>query len=397
MIKDQILELSQTTHSDTVAHRRHLHMYPELSFQEEQTGKYVEDVLSKLGIHYTAGWAGYGVVATIEGNKPDSGMVALRGDMDALPITEENDVPYRSKNTGVMHACGHDVHTSSLLGVANILQTMRDRFDGTVRLIFQPGEEKMPGGASIMIKEGVLENPAPSAILGQHVYPLLPAGHVGFRPGRFMASADEITIRVKGKGGHGAIPQFTIDPIVISAKIISSLQLLVSRVNDPTIPSVLTFGKIASEGGTYNVIPAAVQILGTFRTFDEGWRKRAHDKIRDIAKGVAASFGAECEVNITVGYPFLVNDEDLTVGCMDVAKELLGDDKVHDLPLRMTAEDFSYYTHHTPGCFYRLGVANEQRGIKSPVHTPTFDIDESALVTGPALMSYLAITSLTQA
>ncbi len=252
----------------------------------------------------------------------------------------------------------------------------------------------MPGGASIMIEEGVLNNPAPKEILGQHVYPSLPAGHVGFRPGKYMASADEITITIKGRGGHGAVPQLTIDPIAISAQIISSLQMLVSRINDPTVPSVLTFGKIESQGGTYNVIPDTVELLGTFRTFDEAWRKKAHIRIREISEGIAGSFGAQCEVDIQVGYPFLVNDVDLTSHIMASAQEFLGSANVHELPIRMTAEDFSYYTHHVSGCFYRLGVASIDKSISSPVHTSTFDIDERALMTGPSLMAWLAISRL---
>lgn len=396
MLKDQIRKLAGEIHPDVVKHRRHLHMHPELSFEEEKTSLYIRGVLDDLGISYTTGWAEHGIVAEIQGNKSDSKLIALRADMDALPIQEQNDVPYRSKNEGVMHACGHDVHTASLLGVASILQTLRKQFDGTVRFIFQPGEERMPGGASIMIKEGVLENPVPHHIMGQHVHPMLPAGHFGFRAGPFMASADEIEMVIKGKGGHGAVPQLTIDPIVVTAEIISALQTIVSRSADPVTPSVLTFGKINSEGGTYNVIPESVNVLGTFRTFDEKWRKEAHRKITSIATGVAESFGAQCDIRITVGYPFLVNHSELTLFCRNQAAELIGEEYVHDLPMRLTAEDFAYYSHQVPGCFYRLGVSNEARGITSSVHTPTFDIDESALRGGPAMMAYLTLTSMAE-
>jgi amidohydrolase len=396
MLKDKVNDLAGRIHRSVVADRRHIHMNPELSFKEEQTGVYIQSELRKIGIPYTKDWAGHGVVGIVEGGKSDSAVLALRADIDALPIQEDNNVEYKSRNPGIMHACGHDVHTSSLLGVARILYNLRNHFNGTVKLIFQPGEEKLPGGASIMIEEGVLEKPVPKEILGQHVYPLLPAGHVGFRPGQYMASADEISLTVKGRGGHGAVPQSTIDPIAISALIISALQQLVSRLNDPTMPSVLTFGKIVSDGGTYNVIPGDVKMLGTFRTFDEVWRTKAHDKIREISQGIATGFGAHCEVDINVGYPFLVNDVDLTNHCMTEAQEFLGENHVHQLPLRMAAEDFSYYTHHIPGCFYRLGVANTERNINSSVHTPTFDIDESALITGPALMSWLTIARLSE-
>ena len=394
MLKDKVKELAHTCHEEVVNTRRHLHMHPELSFEEVHTGRYIKHHLSEIGVPCTSGWAGHGVVGMIEGNRPDSRTIALRADMDALPIQEENDVSYRSRNMGVMHACGHDVHSASLLGVARILYQLRDRFDGTIKLIFQPGEERMPGGASIMIEEGVLENPRPACILGQHVYPLLPAGTVGFRAGKMMASSDEIEMTIYGRGGHGAVPQFTIDPIAISAQIVSGLQQLVSRVSDPTIPSVLTFGKIESEGGTYNVIPASVKLYGTFRTFSEYWRYQAHEKMRTIATGIAQGFGAQCDVKITVGYPFLINDDVLTARCVEAAQDFLGEDHVRDIPMRLTSEDFAYYTHHAHGCFYRLGVANEDRGIISPVHTPTFDIDDAALYTGPALMSWLALSEL---
>ncbi|MDX1407244.1 MAG: M20 family metallopeptidase [Saprospiraceae bacterium] len=396
MLKDKVKELAGTWHERVVEIRRHLHMHPELSFEEMHTGRYIEHQLNEIGIPCSHGWAGHGVVGMIEGNRPDHQVVALRADIDALPIQEESDVSYRSQNAGVMHACGHDVHTASLLGVARILHTLRKQFDGTVKLIFQPGEERMPGGASLMIEEGVLENPRPKCIIGQHVYPLLPAGTVGFRAGKMMASSDEIELHIRGRGGHGAVPQFTIDPIAISAQIISGLQQLVSRISDPTIPSVLTFGHIASDGGTYNVIPGGVRLKGTFRTFSEYWRYQAHDRMRAIASGIAEGYGAKCDVKITVGYPFLINDESLTARCEEAAREFLGPEHVSEIPMRLTSEDFAFYTHHTHGCFYRLGVANEERGIVSPVHTSTFDIDDQALLTGPALMSWLALNELSE-
>lgn len=395
-IKHKIVELSKEFHHGVIGIRRHIHMHPELSFEEVETGKFIQRKLDAIGIKYKSGWAGHGVVGLIEGNRPDSGVIALRADMDALPILEENDVEYASKNPGVMHACGHDVHTSSLLGAAQILHAVKDRFDGTIKLIFQPGEERTPGGASIMIKEGVLENPEPTSIIGQHVYSPLPAGHYGFRAGPFMASADEIELRIVGKGGHGAMPHLTIDPIAITAQVLTGMQQIVSRVIDPTLPSVLTFGKIESEGGTYNVIPGAVKVLGTFRTFDESWRDKALRSIKQVAEGVADSFGAKCEVNITRGYPFLVNDAELTELSKASAAEIVGADCVHDIPMRMTAEDFSYYSHRMPGCFYRMGIANQERHITSAVHTPTFDIDENALQSGPAVMSWIALRRLAE-
>ncbi len=391
---NQVKSLADQYHPEVVGIRHHLHAYPELSFQEYQTSEYVQQRLGEMGIPFRAGIAGTGVVAMIKGERPGGKVIALRADMDALPIEEENNTPYRSRNAGVMHACGHDVHTACLLGAARILHHLRGEIAGAVKLIFQPGEERMPGGASLMIKEGVLENPAPAGILGQHVYPLLPAGTVGFRAGKMMASADEIELRIMGSGGHGAVPHRAVDPVVIAAQVVTALQQVVSRVGDPTIPSVLTFGSIQSKGGTYNVIPAEVHLKGTFRTFSEYWRYRAHEKVRRIATSIAEGLGGACEVGITVGYPFLVNNEELTQRCQRAALRFLGPDHVHDIPMRLTAEDFAYYTHHTHGCFYRLGVANEARGIKSPVHSPTFDIDESALLTGAGLMAWLALEEL---
>jgi len=394
MIIQKIKDLAAAIHGQVIDIRRHLHTYPELSFEEYETSKFVQRKLSEFGVEFQNGIAGTGVVALIKGRNPEKKVIALRADMDALPIQEENDVPYKSQHPGKMHACGHDVHTASLLGACKILQELRGDFEGTIKFIFQPGEERTPGGASLMIREGVLENPAPVSIIGQHVYPLLPAGAVGFRPGMMMASCDEIDIRVTGKGGHGAVPNHAVDPVAIAAQLVVALQQVVSRVADPTVPSVLTFGSIQSLGGTYNVIPNEVHLMGTFRTFSEYWRYQAHDKIREMAAGLARSMGATAQVDITVGYPFLINNEELTLRCRDAAIRYLGAEKVHDIPVRMTAEDFSYYTHHIHGCFYRLGIANAERRIDSPVHTPTFDIDEEALVTGAGLMAYLAIEEL---
>lgn len=378
---------------EIIAIRRHLHAHPELSFQEYATSAYIRQLLDTLQIPYEQ-LADTGIVARIEGKNPHNKTVALRADMDALPITEKNDVPYCSTNEGVMHACGHDAHSAALLGAAAILNQLRHRFEGTIRLIFQPAEERAPGGASLMIKEGVLENPEPFSIVGQHVHPLLPVGKVGFRAGKMMASADEIRVVVRGKGGHGAVPQLTIDPIAVSAQLLTALQQLVSRQADPTVPSVLTFGSIHSTGGTYNIIPDEVVLEGTFRTMDEEWRFEAHRKMVQIAQNVAEAFGATCQFDITVGYPFLVNDEAVTARCRAAAEQYLGKENVVELPLRMTAEDFAYYTHRIAGCFYRLGTGNIARGITSQVHTPTFDIDEDSLEIGAGLMAWLAVSEL---
>jgi amidohydrolase len=392
-ISSRIKELAKKYSSDVVADRRHLHANPELSFKEFNTCKYVVQKLRDFKIEVQENVAETGVVGLIKGKNPDKKTVALRADMDALPITEANNVPYKSKNEGVMHACGHDVHTSSLLGTARILSELRDGFEGTVKLIFQPGEELIPGGASLMIKAGVLKNPAPSNILGQHVMPSIPAGKVGFREGMYMASADEIYVTVKGKGGHAAMPEKNIDPVLIAAHLIVALQQIISRNCDPKIPSVLSFGKVIANGAT-NVIPDEVKIEGTFRTLNEVWRKEAHQKMKKMAEAIAEGMGGSCEFKILNGYPFLKNEPKLTSRMKEAAEKFLGKDNVLDLDLWMAAEDFAYYTQQIDACFYRLGVRNEAKGITSGVHTPTFDIDESSLETGSGLMAWLAVSEL---
>jgi amidohydrolase len=393
-LKRQIEDLASANFDTVVTLRRHMHQYPELSFQEVETGHYIAQQLERLGISYSHGIAENGVVAIIEGKNPSKKVIALRADFDALPITEANDVPYKSKKEGIMHACGHDAHTASLIVVGHILNTLKSEFEGTIKLIFQPGEEKLPGGASIMIKEGVLENPAPAFIIGQHVHPPMEAGRVGMRPGIYMASTDELYMTVKGRGGHGAMPQECIDPVVITAQIIIALQQVVSRYADPTIPSVLTFGKINSTGGATNIIPNEVKLEGTFRTLDEQWREKAHKRMRKIAIGIAESYGAACEFQIDRGYPVLINDESLTAKVWQFASEFLGEDKVEHLPIRMTAEDFAYYSQQIPACFYRLGTGNKEKGITSALHTNTFDIEESSLLTSIGTMAYVAIRSM---
>lgn len=373
--------------------RHHLHAHPELSFQERETSAFVSARLSEMGIPFQEGIAGTGVVGMIEGKKPGSRVLALRADMDALPILEENDVPYKSTRPGVMHACGHDVHTASLLGAARILQEVKEEFEGSIKLIFQPGEERIPGGASLLIKEGVLENPAPASILGQHVMPGLSVGKVGFREGLYMASADEIYLTIHGKGGHGAVPHQAVDVVAIMAQLITALQQVVSRLANPTIPSVLSFGKVEASGVT-NVLPNSVYLEGTFRTMDEEWRARAHEKIRAITEGICSAYGARADLEIRKGYPFLMNDPALTRKSKESAIAYMGKDNVVDLDMWMAAEDFAYYSQAMPGCFYRLGTRNEARGIVSGVHTPTFDIDEAALETGCGLMAWLALEEL---
>ncbi len=392
-IQHQIKKLAGQFLPEITEMRRFIHQHPELSFEEYQTQAYVRKQLEAIGITEITAKANTGLVALIKGKNPDKKVVALRADMDALPILEQNDVPYKSKNSGVMHACGHDVHSSCLLGAAKILHQLKDQFEGTIKLIFQPGEEKLPGGASLMIKDGALQNPVPASIVGQHVMPLLPAGKVGFRQGLYMASTDELYVKVIGKGGHGAMPQLNIDPVLIAAHIITSLQQIVSRNAQPIIPSVLSFGKVVANGAT-NIIPDEVYMEGTFRTLDETWRANAHTRMKKMAEGIAESMGGRCEFEIRKGYPFLKNDIPLTGRAKEAAIAYLGKENVVDLDIWMAAEDFSYYSQEMPACFYRLGTRNEARGIISSVHTPTFDIDESALETGMGLMAWITFKEL---
>jgi amidohydrolase len=387
-----IKSLSEKYSQQIVEVRRHLHANPELSYQEFNTVKFVARQLQLLGIESTE-IAGTGLVAEIKGKNPTKRTIALRADMDALPILETNNVPYKSKSPGVMHACGHDVHTSSLLGTAKILNEVRNQFEGTVRFLFQPGEEKNPGGASYMIRDGALENPRPATIIGQHVFPLLPVGKIGFREGMYMASADEIYLKVIGKGGHGAAPDLCIDPIVISSHIIIALQQIISRNANPRQPTVLTFGNIIGKGAT-NIIPNEVNIAGTFRAMNEAWRESGLKKIKTMAESIAEGMGGKCEVEISKGYPFLENNPELTRRIKAAAVEYVGQENVVDIDITLGAEDFAYYAHIIPASFYRLGTRNESKGITSYVHTPTFDIDEDALKIGPGLMAWMAVTEL---
>ena len=392
MLKEEIQQLARENYEQAVSNRRHLHTRPELSFREYETSAFVKARLDELGISWKS-VAGTGVTAIIAGEKPSGRVIALRADMDALPISEANAVSYASQNKGVMHACGHDGHTASLLGTAGILQSLKSKFAGSIKLVFQPGEEKLPGGASLMIKEGVLKNPDPVAIIGQHVMPGLPCGKIGLRKGKFMASMDEIYVTVYGKGGHGAQPQQNIDPVIITAHILLGLQQLVSRMADPKTPSVLSFGKVIANGAV-NIIPDEVYIEGTFRTLDENWRTEAHQRMRKMAEGIAESMGGRCQFNIVRGYPVLFNDPQLTEQAAAFATEYLGKENVVDEDIWMASEDFSYYSQEISSCFYLLGVGNREKGISSSLHTPTFNIDEQALEISIGLMAYLALKSL---
>lgn len=388
----RIQSIAQSLLPEITAIRRHIHAHPELSFQEKETALFVKNKLTEWGIDVQSDIAGHGLVAFIKGKNPESRLMALRADMDALPIVEENEVAYKSTREGVMHACGHDAHTASLLGAAKILHDLREEWNGTVQLIFQPAEEVLPGGASLMIAAGIFDAKKPQAIFGQHVFPELPAGKVGFRPGPYMASTDELYVTVKGKGGHGAKPDKAIDPVLISAHLIVALQQVASRWTNPQMPTVLTFGKVQANGAT-NIIPNEVRLEGTFRTFSESWRKEAHHRMVQLAKGLVEGMGGEVDFRIEVGYPVVMNDEALTLKAVHAAKEYLGEENVVELDMRTTAEDFAYYSQHMPGCFYRLGTATPDGQKTAPVHNSKFDIDEQSLLTGMGLMAWLALQS----
>ncbi len=377
--------------------RRHLHKHPELSFKEFNTAAFVADELEAMGIPFER-MLETGIVAKVEGKNPNSKTIALRADLDALPITEKNNIPYKSVNEGIMHACGHDVHASSLLGVAHILKKFSDSFEGTVKLIFQPGEEKAPGGASLMIKAGVLENPKPSSILAQHVFPSLSAGKVGFRSGMYMASTDELYMTILGKGGHAAMPAEYVNPVLIASTIIAALHQFFmdekTRLRGASEhPTVLAFGKIEGLGAT-NVIPEKVLVEGTFRTMNEEWRSAAHEFMKKTALAVAKDMGGNCEFRVENGYPFLVNDPTITEKAKIAAEKYLGRENVVELEKRMTAEDFAFYSQKLPACFYRLGTASADGKNSAGVHTSVFDIDEKALETGMGLMAWIAIDAL---
>lgn len=378
---------------ELIAIRRHLHMHPELSMKEQATSAFIMAKLAEYGIPFKAGIAVHGIVGLIKGKNPAASTIALRADMDALPIVELNQVEYCSQNPGVMHACGHDVHMTSLLGAAKILNELSDQFEGTIKLVFQPSEEQFPGGASMMIKEGVMENPAQQKMYGQHVLPELEAGKAGFRSGKYMASTDEIYLTVKGKGGHGGTPELNVDPVLIAAHILVALQQIVSRNAPPILPAVLSFGRFIADGRT-NIIPNEVKLDGTLRTFDEKWRAEAHHKITLMATSIAEGMGGDCDVFIDKGYPFMVNDDKVTADARRFAVEYLGSDNVVDLDMRMTAEDFAYYSQLVPSCFYRLGIRNENNGIVHNLHTSGFDVDETSLETGAGLMAWLAVKGM---
>lgn len=389
-MKEQIQQLAKQYAQEFIEMRRHIHAHPELSFQEVETAAFVRKKLDSWGIEYTAQVGGEGVVAIVKGNNPSSRSVALRGDMDALPIEEKTGVEYQSKNIGIMHACGHDVHTTCLLGAAKILNELKGHWNGTLTLVFQPAEEKLPGGASIMLKDGLFSKEKPEKMLAQHVFPELPVGKVGITPGAYMASSDELYITVKGKGGHGAKPDHAVDPVLIASHLIIALQQVVSRWSNPITPSVLTIGKVIANGAT-NVIPSEVTMEGTFRTFDENWRSDAHQRMIALAKGLVEGMGGAVEFRVERGYPVVYNDPEVTAVSRKIAEDYLGKDNVVTLERRATAEDFAYFSQVVPGCFYRLGTASENGDNRFSVHHPQFNIDEKAIELGMGLMAYMAV------
>ncbi len=387
MLKEKIKALAVKYSDEFIGIRNHLHAHPELSYQEFQTSAFIQSRLKEMGIPYKV-MAQTGVVGLIEGKNPSGRIIALRADIDALPIEEANELSYTSQNKGVMHACGHDVHTTCLLGAAKILNELKEEWEGTIKLIFQPGEEKNPGGASLLIKEGVLKDPAPSAILGLHVHPGLRVGQFSFRSGQVMASADELYFTISGKGGHAASPHLTTDTVLTASQLIVALQQVISRNNDPFSPSVLSICSVHG-GNTTNVIPTEVKLMGTFRTMNEEWRFQAHDIIKRIADSTATAMGATIDTRIDVGYPSVINNVELNTKTRALAEELMGADHISTTEMRMGAEDFGYYSQVIPGCFYRLGVGNPEKGITAAVHTPLFNIDESAITYGMQMMAWL--------
>ncbi|MCC6180281.1 MAG: amidohydrolase [Bacteroidia bacterium] len=399
---DIIKQLNDQYFDTIVKIRRHIHQYPELSFEEINTSAYICEILDKYQISYTKGIVKTGIIAVIQGKNPNKKTILLRADLDALPIEEKNDVSYKSKHKGVMHACGHDVHTASVLGTVIILNQLKAEFEGTIKIMFQPGEEVLPGGSSLMIKEGVLENPPINMAIAQHVFPSLETGKVGFRAGMYMASTDEIHLTIIGKGGHAAMAGDYINPLIVSAHIITEIEKCfpitidlegVARNTQNNIPTVIAFGKIEGKGAT-NVIPESVYMAGTIRTMDEVWRKEIKTRIKEIINQISNQYNVSAELDIIDGYPFLINNEASTILCKQAAEEYLGKENIVELPLRMTAEDFAYITQQVPSCFYRLGTGNITKGISSGVHTSTFNIDEDALKISSGLMAWMTIKAI---
>jgi amidohydrolase len=392
-VQNKLKHIIRSSFDTLVKWREHLHANPELSFQEHNTSAFVASRLDEMNISYVKGIAGTGIVALIEGVNPSKKCIALRADLDALPIQEENNVSYKSTVDNVMHACGHDVHTTCLLGAAKALSELKNEFEGSIKLIFQPGEEVLPGGASLMIKEGVLENPRVDKILALHVFPTMDVGKVGFKPGQYMAACDELYLTIKGKGGHAALPHQYINPIMIMAELLPKIEMYLKSLSTGDSPYIFAFGNLQADGAT-NVIPEYAKAEGTLRTMDEVWRILVHQKLNVFVDEFLKSKNANGQLEIRKGYPFLQNEETLTRVSMTNAKVYLGEQNVEEMDIRMTAEDFSYYSQQVPACFFRLGIRNEDLGIVHGVHHAKFDIDKNALEVGAGIMAYLAIKAL---
>ena len=390
--KDTVKKMAQEIYPDLIKFRRWLHQHPELSFQENNTANYIAQVLKDHNIPFREGIAGTGIIATIEGESGSGRTIALRADMDALPIQEATGLAFASQNKGVMHACGHDAHSATLLGVGILLKRLKALWGGTILLIFQPGEEKFPGGASLILKEGALNSPRPDLIIGQHVLPEMACGNAGFKKGKYMASGDEVHLTIQGKGGHAAMPHTLNDTILAAAQIIVNLQQIVSRIVPAAIPTVLSFGHIEGKGAT-NIIPETVTVAGTLRTMNEEWRAIIKDKIRHIAESTAVTYGCIAKVDIKDGYPMVYNNESLTERAQELAMAYLGKEHVEAMETRMTAEDFGFYSQRFPATFYRFGVSQND-GETGDLHTPRFNLNEKSLETSCGLMTWMALNML---
>jgi amidohydrolase len=392
-IKDVILTRAREIKPEIIRLRRHFHINPELSFEEYETSAYISSFLEENGIRYRKNIAGTGIIGEIKGSLPGGKVIAIRAEMDALPVTERNDTPYKSQKPGRMHACGHDAHLAMLMATAKLMNGLKDQIAGTILLIFQPGEELAPGGARLMIESGAFNHPHPEIVLAQHVLPELETGKVGYRAGKYMASSDEIYITVSGKGGHAALPGASTDQIYIASKLIVSLkETVAAKQKENNIPTVLGIGRIRGDGAT-NVIPEKVEIAGTFRTFDEKWRADAKEVIKMISSGIAEEYGVTIDVRVVEGYPVLINDEKLTAMAIGLSTELLGKDKVETFGLRMSSEDFAFFTESFPSLYLRAGIRASGSVIRN-LHSPDFDIDEEGLITGVANMCWLAVNFL---
>lgn len=391
----RIEQLAQKYESETIGIFRHLHAHPELSFHETETAKYVCNALSGMQIPYESGIGTNGILARIECKNPARRVIALRADMDALPIQEETDLDWKSVNDGVMHACGHDAHTASLLGAARVLNEIKEQMEGTVLLVFQPGEELAPGGANLMLQAGVFDKYKPELIIGQHVSEDFSTGTLAFRSGIIMASADEIYITHRGKGGHAAKPHLVNDTVLAAAQTLVSLQQVRSRLCPPLTPMVLSFGKVIANGAA-NVIPHEVKLSGTFRTYDENWRSEAKDHIRRIAAETAAAYGCTAEINIPDGYPSLTNNDALTRKLENYARQLLGDKHVVEFEQRLTSEDFAFFAQKYPACFYRFGIKSNVNKNFGRSHSSTFRVDEASLFTATKGLAWFAYSLLNE-